>query len=225
MKRVNKIVLLVIVLTGYTSVVLSQNLDLMPQAQRDSILIAKAKEMVLKYGPEYYREYKSPVIDWVITPPKGETNITGENAGRKVYIVIFLYDSTIETLEAEYAAWVAIWADTGNPYSILFGNCIGLDVESLERDIKKQKSTPQIRYQQSGVKRIRYETQEGVPVDKANPKNIDELKRRGYEYKDGEWIKTRKDVPPNIDILKREGYEEVNGQWLKKQKDIPTRIK
>lgn len=39
----------------------AQNLDSIPEKQRDSILISVAKEVVLKHGSGYYREYKEPL--------------------------------------------------------------------------------------------------------------------------------------------------------------------
>jgi hypothetical protein len=90
---------------------------------------------------------------------------------------------------------------------------VGLTIEYLE----KLETPPQIRYQQSLLTPV-YESYDWSIEDKAKPKNMDELKRRGYEYKDGEWVNPRKNVPPNIDLLKRKGFEEVNGQWVKTKK-------
>jgi hypothetical protein len=38
------------------------NLDSLSKSKRERYLIAKAKETVLKYGPDYYRDYKKPEI-------------------------------------------------------------------------------------------------------------------------------------------------------------------
>jgi hypothetical protein len=225
MKRVNKIVLLVI-MTSYTTAILSQNLDSMPKIKRDSILIAKAKEAVLRYGPGYYREYKTPVIEEYITPPKGPDNVTGENAGRKAYIVTFLYDTIKELLEEEFAAEVSIWADTNIPVSIMFGNGRGLLIEKIESKTEQEqeemeemiKTTMQVEYRQRYVRAI-YDGKSNIP------QNIDEFRRKGYEEIDGQWVQMKKEVPPNIDILKRVGYEEINGRWIKTKKDVPARIK
>jgi hypothetical protein len=216
------LVIVALTFVGGTFIANSQNLDYLPQSQRDSILISTAKEAVLRYGPGYYREYKEPVIKWGHTPPKGTLNPTGKNAGRKMYNVFFLYDTTMELLETPFAAKVNIWADNGNLNGIAFGNGVWLIVE-LEPDLEKRKMIPQIQYEQrSGVRVIIYEN------DEKEPKNIsiEELKRRGYEeVSERQWMKTRKDVPPNIDILKREGYEEINGQWVKTKKKVPAQIK
>jgi hypothetical protein len=223
MKRVNRIVLSVMIMTGYTTAVLSQNLDSMSKIQRDSILIAKAKECVLRYGPEYYREYKTPVIREYITPLKGPENVTGENAGRKSHIVSFPYDTLTELLEYEYAADVAIWADTGVPVSISFGNGLGVFIEEVESKTKLEqeemeeiiKTTMRVNYSRRPLRPI-YDSDN--PENKV-PKNMDELKRRGYQEIEGrQWVRTKKDVPPNIDILKREGFEEIDGQWVRIKK-------
>jgi hypothetical protein len=215
--------ILVMILTGYTTAILSQNLDSMPKFKRDSILIANAKDALLKYGPEYYREYKPPIIKGNTIPPKGDDNTTGENAGRKMYNVTFLYDTTVELLEESYAAIVHIWEDTGNLNGISFGNRWGLLIEA-EPDPEKREAIPPMRYRQVRL-RPAYETRDWRYEDKAKPKNIDELKRRGYEYKDGEWINPNLNVPPNADILKRKGFEEINGQWVKTKKEVPSQIK
>jgi hypothetical protein len=94
----------------------SQNLDNLPKEKRDSILIAKAKEIVLIWGPAYYREYKSPIIKREVT------NLNYPGGGRIFYIVTFLYDKTKETLDEDFAAEVRIWADTGIVGGITFGN-------------------------------------------------------------------------------------------------------
>jgi hypothetical protein len=203
---------------GGTFIANAQNLDYLPQAQRDSILISTAKEAVLRYGPGYYREYKEPVIERSTVPSKGEINSTGENAGRVIYSVVFLYDTVQELLEEQFAAKVNFWADqSGEPGAISFGNGIGLTVEAKTEQAREHlKTIPQIRYQQSLSFMIHY---------RDNPEQTDELKRKGYEEIDGQWMKTRKDVPPNIDILKREGYEEINGQWVKTKKKVPAQIK
>jgi hypothetical protein len=224
MKQINRIVLLII-MTGYTTALLSQNLESMPKTKRDSILIAKAKKCVLRYGAGYYREYKPPVIEEYITPQKGLNNVTLENAGRKAYIVTFLYDTLIELLGEKFAAEVSIWADTGIPVSITFGNGLGVLTEEVESKTEQEqeemeeiiRTTMQVNYNQRYLRPI-YESWDWDREDKAKPKNIDELKRRGYEYKDGKWVNPKKNIPPNIDLLKRKGYEEVNGQWVRIKK-------
>jgi hypothetical protein len=212
MKRINKIMLLIIALTSYTTAILSQNLDSLPELKRDSILIAKAKEAVLRYGPEYYREYKTPLIYLFTVPSKGEKNPKGENAGRKMYSVTFPYDTTMELLGEQFAAKVHIWIDTGKLRSVSFGNGLAMIVEGLENDPEKIESIPQIQYQEAI-----YPIYDWDNPEQKEPKNIDVLRRKGYEEIDGQWVQTKR-VPPNINILKREGFEEINGQWVRVKK-------
>lgn len=137
------IVIITLFLLGYNSVSLSQNLDSYPQAKRDSILVSIAKEVILKYGPGYYREFSNPEIKRLKFPPKGERNSTGENANRIYYIVTFRYDKTKELLEFDFAAFVRFWADTGIPDAVSFGNGIGVNIpESHAKKFisKKQKN-------------------------------------------------------------------------------------
>ena len=82
---------------------IAQNLNSMPIAQRDSLLISIAKDAILKFAQDYYREYKEPIIECWQIPLEG-----GENAGKISYRVTFLYNKTEETLELDYAASVAI---------------------------------------------------------------------------------------------------------------------
>ena len=127
-KTIN-IILTFVLLSGIGAPVLTaQNLDKMRKNKRESLLIATAKEVVMKYGPDYYRDYKPPVIERYQVPPKGERNPTGEMAGKIIYRVIFLYDKTQESLEWDLAARVSFREDTGKPAHIFFGNNWGREV-------------------------------------------------------------------------------------------------
>ena len=66
----------------------AQNLDNLPTEKRDSLLKAKSKEIILRYGPGYYREYKAPTIERIVVPPS-ETNPEGTNVGRAFYTIIY----------------------------------------------------------------------------------------------------------------------------------------
>jgi hypothetical protein len=141
-----KIMLLALIFTGYTVITRSQNLDSIPKAKRDSILIARAKETVLTYGPDYYREYKKPVIERGQVLPKGAINVTGENANRVFYVVIFPYDKTKELLAEEFAVMVRFWADAGTPMSVRFGNGLSLGIGTAQNR-KEAMSLAPILYQ------------------------------------------------------------------------------
>jgi len=184
-------IFLSIILILSCNAVIAQNLDSMPVAKRDSILISISKEVILKYGPDYYREYLKPIIEGSTVPMKGEINPSGVNAGRVSYKVTFLYDKTEETLAWDYAAKVAIWSDTWQPSGVDFGNGIGVGI-SEEADWRKVASAP-IPYRESVVPLYDYLD----PNPNKKPKNLDELVRKGYvEQSNGQWVKTTPDVPP-----------------------------
>lgn len=144
MKQIKKILLLTSILLGYTITVFSQNLDNIPTEKRDSLLKAKSKEIILRYGPGYYREYKAPTIERIVVPPS-ETNPEGTNVGRAFYTIIYWYDKTKERLEEDFAAKVKIWADTGEPTSVLFGCNYGYILDRKKtRDPKEQPPIPYV---------------------------------------------------------------------------------
>ena len=146
-----------------------------------------SKEAVLKYGPDYYREYKPPVISRDIFPPKGKQNPKGIHAERPYYEVISLYDKTEEQLEWNYASMVRIWADTGKLHLVIFGNGIGPNFP--EDGLQSDRELEPIRYQDAT--RPVYEPNNPEPVNK------ERLLRKGWvKNSDGQWEKTRPDVIP-----------------------------
>ena len=193
MKTIKQIFLIILLCASYNTVTLSQNLDSMAIAKRDSLLIAIAKEVVLKHGPDYYREDFKPIIERHGVPPKGELNKTGEMAGRIFYRVIFRYDENKEQLNYPFAARVQILADTGKPRSVVFGNGLALTF-SDSYDLRNDTTNVPIRYQELKVSAI-YSLSDPDPNRK--PKNLDELQRKGYvERGNGQWEKTSPDTPP-----------------------------
>ena len=87
------------------------NLRKMSESDRNAFLITKAKEVVLNFGPDYYREYREPEISGIETLE--ERKYTEFN-GEKYYTVTFRYDKTKETLEWDYAARVHIMEKDGS---------------------------------------------------------------------------------------------------------------
>ncbi len=124
----------------------AQNLDNLPTEKRDSLLKAKSKEIILRYGPGYYREYKAPTIERIVVPPS-ETNPEGINVGRAYYMITYWYDKTKERLEEDFAAIVRIWADTGEPAAVLFGCNYGYILD--RKKTRSSKEQPPIPYVQS----------------------------------------------------------------------------
>ena len=65
--------------------------------------------------------------------------------GRAFYTIIYWYDKTKERLEEDFAAKVKIWADTGEPASVLFGCNYGYILDRKKtRDPKEQPPIPYV---------------------------------------------------------------------------------
>ena len=115
--------LLLITTAGYAQ---KNIFEKMPPNQRDSILIETATKALLKYAPDYYREYKKPEIILKKTFPN-------KSSGRLFYEVTFLYDPQKEKYLFDYIAKVYIWADNGKAFIIKFMNEWRLHIEELEK--------------------------------------------------------------------------------------------
>ena len=188
MKNIYKSLMIIAVLTLQVRMASSQTLDEMPQQQRDSVLIAIAKEVIMKFGSDYYREYQQPVIKRFVYP---YTDVDqGKNQGRITYSVIISYDYSQEKLEKDYAVVVGIWSDTKEPHIIAFGDGWMRDIPTNWRTDTTIEPTP---YKEIDISPI----WDLDNPDNTEPKNKDELIRRGWErISDGEWVKTRPDLPP-----------------------------
>ena len=211
MKTIKQTIFIIFMLASYNTVILSQNLDSLSTAERDSLLIALAKEFVLKCGPDYYREYKEPVITKEKILPKGEGNPEGRYAGREYYNVTFLYDQSEEKLIYDYCAQVSILADTGYPYSVMFGNGMGRGF----RENVDWRSIP--------VQPILYE--EAIwpiyaPVSIEIPESIIEAEARNEYVQQA--LKELDQEPVNKDELIRKGLKKgSDGQWIRHQQQTP----
>ena len=97
------------------------NLSEMYYPDRNAYLIEKAKEVIMNFAPDYYREYCAPEFSGIET-----LEGWGEHDGEKYYTVTFLYDKTKETLEWNYAARVHIMEKDGEPWGIECGNGMGI---------------------------------------------------------------------------------------------------
>lgn len=119
------------------------NLDRLTEKKRTEYLISKAKEVVMRYGPGYYRDYAAPVIEREVfdTSKVGAPqSFLEENANRVQYIVKYPYDKSKERFFGEYSAEVGFWADSGEPYTVTFGNGWGFGLfQFTEEEIKSGK--------------------------------------------------------------------------------------
>ena len=105
------------------------NLDKKAESKRNDYLMKISKEVILSFGPDYYRDYKDPVISELIVFPETFKNDPvlkdKEFFGRKYYTVTYQYDQSVETLLYGFAAKVDIWADDGQPKEVRFGSGYG----------------------------------------------------------------------------------------------------
>ncbi|MDR1883405.1 MAG: hypothetical protein LBR26_11595 [Prevotella sp.] len=118
-----KNLLLLFVLILSVSGVFSQDLEKMPKAEREVLLIKRAKELVLRHGPGYWREYQPPVIERSVFT--GKTGSGSKYIGQIYYRITILYNPKSERFNCNYAAVVDFWAITGKPWGISFGNGLG----------------------------------------------------------------------------------------------------
>jgi YD repeat-containing protein len=110
---------------------LATNIHLSQQdsVKRNEYLVKLAREVVLNFGPGYYRENMNPEVS-AIRMYLDSTHVERfpedrKNIGRKYYVVTFPYDHTQEQLEWGYAAKVEIWEDDGEPKGVMFGCNLG----------------------------------------------------------------------------------------------------
>lgn len=131
-----KKLILSLLLIGCSIIVNAQikNLDKLPQAKRDSILLEIARQTVLKYAPDYYNDINNqpPLIKKIIMP-------TGDkDAGRVRFVVRFLYEKEFydKYPNADCVSDlgdVSIWEDTGLASEIAFE---GLGIRELDKPSK-----------------------------------------------------------------------------------------
>ena len=123
-----KFVLLFSFLVSFVLTSYSQNLDSIPKSKRNSLLKSMATAIVMKHGPEYYRDKIK--IERFIMPYHPDMNkIDKQHIGEPYYRVTFLYDNRKERFEMKYAAKVTFWGIIGHPRDVSFGNGIGLSFD------------------------------------------------------------------------------------------------
>lgn len=122
------------------------------EAERNKVMIAKAKEAVLVCAPDYYREYKDPVIVKDIVTAAGQRMDGGnkktryiwsrkpEHFGKEVYVLRFPYDKTKEDLGGfPYIFEFAVLQDSGEPLQLNVGissSFVTFDIRSFEETLK-----------------------------------------------------------------------------------------
>ena len=123
-----KFVLLFSFLVSFVLTSYSQNLDSIPKSKRNSLLKSMATAIVMKHGPEYYRD-EIKIKRIVMLDHPNMHKIDKQHIGEPIYRVTFLYDNRKERFEMKYAAKVTFWGITGKPRAVSFGNGIGLSFD------------------------------------------------------------------------------------------------
>ena len=132
-------------LMGISGTVCAQTFSSLPESERNAKLIEVAKYVYKNPRWEYfYREYGTPeiesfVIEGEVKKKKKKSKYYGIDLGSLIYVVIFRYDKTKESMEWDYAAKVYISDKGGFAYGIALGNGMILDTYRNE-----QKSSPMI---------------------------------------------------------------------------------
>lgn len=119
----NRIILFT-VLTIFAFHLSAQDIDLqkLSEKKRNKHLVETAKEVTMAFAPEYYREYKKPIIlgPYDYDPSKFPSlENRNQYIGRSYYVVIIPYDFSKENLDRDYAARIQIWADDGTPMTFI----------------------------------------------------------------------------------------------------------
>lgn len=137
-----KIVFILACLTASSAMTHAQNLDKLPQAERDSIILEMAqsevfeldkmpkkqcdsivleiaKAAVRRHAPGWYRDYKIEIMPYTFEK--------GPNTGRKNYTATFFYDPNKEYMHKPFSVSITILY-TGKLKSISFGNPEGLQI-------------------------------------------------------------------------------------------------
>jgi len=103
-----------------------RDLSRMNERRRTEHLLRVAREVVMKHGPDYYRDVAPPVIERRIINEDSNWSLWTAFPGRIYYTVTYLYDEAIESFSMDYAARVEIWENTGLVFGVIFGNGHGL---------------------------------------------------------------------------------------------------
>ncbi|UOE47760.1 hypothetical protein MTO98_25445 [Mucilaginibacter sp. SMC90] len=98
----------------------------LPSRDREYLLTAKAREVILLHGPGYYRDFKAPEIQLTqITESMLPRDLGNrEYLGKMLYIVTFDYDKTKEQQIQNFTAQVSILEESGEILEVVFGNGI-----------------------------------------------------------------------------------------------------
>jgi len=88
------------------------------ESERNNVFIEISREAVLKHAPEYFREYRNPIVYG------HSTFYSGSKELYSFYCVTFFYDPLKESMKEDFSAAVIIDPTTGEATDILLGNGI-----------------------------------------------------------------------------------------------------
>lgn len=118
-----------------------QELSKLSEKKRNEYLIALARRSVLVYGPAFYREYKSPIIEEGVyepLPPSG-TKERWPHAEQPYYRVLFPYDTSKELFGTAFIVKVIIMKSDACVAQIDFNQDFGYMFRSVEVELKARK--------------------------------------------------------------------------------------
>ena len=153
MEKLKFISFIVLCLLGINRIAYSQEQDTViikdsiAKMKLDKKLIKLAKQVVLKHGPEYYREYREPVIRYRRVS-KAWNDLYPEfieaYAGKVFYTVEYPYNEEEERFYTDYSAKVYFHEDL-TIFHVFFGHCMGIkDYDKLSRAEKNKIRIPYI---------------------------------------------------------------------------------
>ena len=116
-------------LMGISGTVCAQTFSSLPESERNAKLIEVSKYVYKNpQWQNFYREYGTPEIESFVREGVGRENDPrskkGPDLGSLIYVVIFRYDKTKESMDWDYAAKVYISDKGGMAYAIALGNGI-----------------------------------------------------------------------------------------------------
>lgn len=146
-----------------------QDFSSLSEAERNKVMIAKGREAILVFAPDYYREYKEPVItvDTVLdsNAPAPRTKYSTkqdrriiiasrnrEHINKLCYKISFPYDPAKENLaKLRYIAVFGVLLDTGEPVGLsvpISTYYIPFDEQPFEERVREKHSAEyRIKYQ------------------------------------------------------------------------------
>ena len=140
-----KRILILLTALVYCTIFQAQNLDKINDADRKKALLRITKDIVMEYGPDYYREYREPEIAHGYVNENARRYFSEDQQkkykNRSYYTVKYFYNKNEEAFYEDYSALVYIWGNTGEAFNISFGNGFGRIINPKRTKSATKKST------------------------------------------------------------------------------------